>query len=50
MGYQNGKNKRSLKIHMKDIVFTKLLQDNTELTIVVADFGCPGYGQSMDWQ
>ena len=44
MGFQDGKNKQSLKIHVKDIVSTKLLQGNTELTLVIADFGCPGHG------
>lgn len=41
---QDGKNNRSLIIALENVISTKLIQGNTELTVVIADFKCPGYG------
>ncbi len=42
--YQSRKNNPSLIIKSENFISTKLIQGNTNLTVVIADFECPGYG------
>ena len=42
--YQDGKNNQSLVIDVENVISTILIQGDTDLTVVIADFKCPGHG------
>ena len=42
--YQDGKNNQSLVIGLENVISTILNQGDTDLTVVIADFKCLGYG------